>query len=100
MLQHSERRVRLEALARSTAATWDEWFVPRLDRSAWAVGMAPLQLELIEQIVRAAFDAFENPFKRRRLLKVLVTDHDGDALPPWIVEQAAELIRMLHERGP
>jgi hypothetical protein len=100
MLQHSERRVRLEALARSTAATWDEWFAPRLDRSAWAVGMAPLQLELIEQIVRAAFDAFENPFKRRRLLKVLVTDHDGDALPPWIVEQAAELIRMLHERGP
>ena len=51
MLSSSTQRVRVEGLARSIAATWDQWFAPRVDASAWNVGMAPLQLDIIEQLV-------------------------------------------------
>jgi hypothetical protein len=102
LLTHSEGRVRAEALARSTAATWDEWCSPRVNQSYWRNGMAPLQLHVIEQLVRKALKISDNPFKRRRLLDVLVRDHEGYALPPWILEQADALIESIleDERAP
>jgi hypothetical protein len=95
MMSFSQRRVYVEALARCVAATWEEWFEPRLDASAWTVGMAPSQLAVIEGLIHAVHAGFENPFQRRQLLRVLLSEHDGYALPPWLVDDAAELIARL-----
>jgi hypothetical protein len=95
LLVHSEARTRAEGLARSTAATWDEWCTDRLHQSAWQVGMAPLQIRIIERLVRMAFAVSDNPFKRRKLLNILVEDHKGYALPPSILQDADALIKMI-----
>jgi hypothetical protein len=95
LLVHSETRVRAEGFARSTAATWHEWCTPRLHQAAWQVGMAPLQVRIIEQLVRKVFAVSDNPLKRRKLLKILVEDHAGYALPLSILEDADEIINMI-----
>lgn len=92
MLAYRDQRVRVEARARSVAGTWEQWFEPRLQASAWSEGMATTQLDVIEQLIDAVAAGFDNPFRRRRLLDVLVTEHEGYALPPWIVGEAAQLI--------
>ena len=97
LLGYSEQRVRAEGLARSTTASWDTWCTPRLHQSAWQVGMGALQVDVIERLVGKAAAVSENPFKRRKFLYLLVKNHEGYALPPTILEDADELIRLIHE---
>jgi hypothetical protein len=97
LLSWSEARVRAEAIARGTAGTWDSWCRPRLTQSAWRVGIAPLQLHLIEQLVRKSWTVSDNPFLRRKLLEILVADDEGYALPPAILETADELIARIRQ---
>jgi hypothetical protein len=59
--------------------------------------MAPLQIRIIEQLVRKISAASDNPFKRRRLLRLLVEDHEGYALPPWILEEEDGLLEIIAE---
>jgi len=99
LLGHSESRVRTEGLARSTAATWDECCTARLHRTAWQVGMAPLQIRIMDQLVSKAIGVNENPFKRRKLLNIIVEDHKGYALPPSILQEADKLIEMILKKG-
>jgi hypothetical protein len=98
LLAHSELRVRAEALARSTSSSWDTWATPRLHRSAWEVGMAPLQLALIEGVVRRALPVSDNPLERRKLIYIAVEDEQGYALPPRILEDMETVVRMITER--
>ncbi len=90
LLSHSESRVRAEGLARSTAGAWDE-FSP-LKRLGWHVGMAPLQIRIIDQLVRKVFGVSQNPFRRRELLKILLKDAEGLFLSPDTVQEAEESI--------
>ena len=98
LLGHSEARVRAEGLARSTAASWDDWCTPRLHQSAWQVGMAPVQVRLIEQLVHKSLTVSDNPLERRRFLNLLVEDHKGYALPPSILDDAEVFIKMINEQ--
>lgn len=95
LLAQSEARVRTEALARSLTASWDTWATPRLHQSAWACGMAPLQLSLIDRIVRRASTVSSNPLERRKLIYILVEKEAGYALPPTIVEDLDILLKMI-----
>ncbi len=97
LLGHSELRVRTEGLARSTAATWEE-FSP-LKRLAWHVGMAPLQIRIINQLVRMAFGVSQNPFRRRKLLKCLLKDSEGFLLSSDTVQEAERFIERLLREG-
>ena len=98
MLSSSPQRVRVEGLARSIAATWDQWFAPRVAASAWNVGIAPLQLDIIEQLVVLSRAAADNPFQRRRFIQALVHEHEGFALPPWLVEIASDLAANIRQQ--
>ena len=98
LLGHSEARVRAEGLARRTAASWDDWCTPRLHQSAWQVGMAPVQVRLIEQLVHKSLTVSDNPLERRRFLNLLVEDHKGYALPPSILDDAEVFIKMINEQ--
>jgi hypothetical protein len=98
LLAYSEARVRAEALARSTTASWDTWCTPRLHQSAWETGFAPLQLHVIEQLVRRAAKVSDNPFERRKLIYILVEDEKGYGLPPSILDIADELIARIRQR--
>jgi hypothetical protein len=100
LLKHSLTRVRVEGLARSIAATWDRWFSPLVNQQRWVVGISPMQLRIIEELVRKTFVYWDNPFLRRRFLKVLLEEHEGYLLPPEIVRDAdvlAEMIRNAEE---
>lgn len=97
LLAHSEARVRTEGLARSTAAIWDEWCMPRLHQGNWQTGLAPSQLHIIEQLVLMAFIFSDNPFIRRQLLSIIVEDEQfaNYALPSWILQEAEIFIKEL-----
>ncbi len=99
LLGHSELRARTEGLARTSAGTWDKWCTDRLHRRMWQIGMAPLQIRIIETLVLKAIGVSENPFMRRKLLSILVEDHKGYALPPRILQEADAIIEMILEKG-
>ena len=79
-------------------ASWDTWCTPRLHQTAWEIGFAPLQLHVIEQLVRRAAKVSDNPFERRKLIYILVKDEEGYGLPPSILDMADELIARIRRR--
>jgi hypothetical protein len=97
LLKHSLTRVRIEGLARSIAATWEPWFSPLVHQQRWVVGISPLQLRIIEELVRMTFVHWENPFLRKRFLKVLLEEHEGYLLPSEIVSDAEALVEMIQK---
>jgi hypothetical protein len=97
LLDWADKRARAEALARSATASWDTWARPRLGPAAWACGMAGLQLTVFERLISEVARVSDNPLVRRRLLYVLVKDHEGYALHPSIVDDARQLVTMVLE---
>ena len=95
LIKYSRLRVETEALARSETASWDTWCEPRLHQSAWQVGFAPLQLDIFRQLIDKVCTVIEHPMERRKLLYILVEDHEGYALPPGILDDADEIIRRI-----
>jgi len=54
-----------------------------------------MQLDLMEGLVRRAFDVSDNPLSRRKLLYIVVKDDEGYALPPHLLEVMDELVKSL-----
>lgn len=100
LLSHARQRARVEGLARSVSASWDTWCAPRLQPDAWAVAVAPHQLELMEALVRASMPVSDNPMRRRKLIYVVVEDEAGYALPPHLVDDMSELVRRILKDQP
>ena len=90
-------RARVEGLVRGSTGSWDGWCSLRIHHSAWSVGMAPVQLDVIEKIVNAANEAFDNPFQRKRLIDLVVEEHEGYALPPGLEEEVRMLAASIAE---
>lgn len=98
LLGHSESRVRTEGLARSTAGAWDE-FSP-LNWLGWHIGTAPLQIRIIDQLVRKVLGVSQNPFLRRKHLRILLKDSEGFLLSSDTVQEAEEFIEwFLRNKG-
>jgi hypothetical protein len=92
----SERRVLVEALARTVAACWDHFTPPR-DEPGFALDRDhPFeQLDLIEALVRRTLEFSDNPLERRRLLYALL--RDDEPLYPELVDLLDGLARMVRE---
>ena len=63
------RRVALEAKARLSTSSWDNYAKPRLTAKAWADPAAVLrQLDVLEQFLAMICEFSDNPFERRQVL--------------------------------
>jgi hypothetical protein len=90
----SRRRVTVEALARTIAASWERFATPDGDPSFVLDPDHPFeQLDLIEGLVRRTLAFSDNPLERRRLLYALL---DGeDELYPELLDLLDELMRAI-----
>jgi hypothetical protein len=93
----SHARVDVEGRSRSIAAMWNNWFPPLVHQDRWRQGFAPEQIEILEALLAKARKEWDNPFERRRFLKLLVEEHDGYLLPPSLVDEAAIFIEQIRK---
>lgn len=98
LLSYSAQRVYVEALCRTTTASWETWCSPRIGHSQWQVGLGPMQLQLMEGVARASVRVGDNPLLRQNFVYFVAKDHVGYCLPPDIVDHAEHLAQLIAER--
>jgi hypothetical protein len=55
--------------------------------------------DVMDVLVRKACAFSGNPLRRRKLLHILVEEHEGYALPPSILDDADAVIELIQQRG-